>query len=42
MGGCADRIPGWTEEKLYSVNKVLNEYDVAPLEYLHALMDGLG
>lgn len=34
-------FPGWTEEKLYSVNKVLNEYDVAPLEYLHALMDGL-
>lgn len=34
-------FPGWTAEKLYSVNKVLNEYDVAPLEYLHALMDGL-
>ena len=34
-------FPEWTEEKLYSVNKVLNEYDVAPLEYLHALMDGL-
>lgn len=34
-------FPGWTEEKFYSVNKVLNEYDVAPLEYLHALMDGL-
>lgn len=34
-------FPGWTEEKLYSVNKVLNEYDVAPLEYLHTLMDGL-
>jgi hypothetical protein len=33
--------PGWTEEKFYAVNKVLNEYDVAPLEYLYALMDGL-
>ncbi|WP_272002876.1 hypothetical protein [Roseovarius sp. ZX-A-9] len=34
-------FPGWTGEELYRVNKVLNEYDVAPLEYLHALMDGL-
>lgn len=34
-------FPGWTEDRLYSVNKVLNEYDVAPLEYLHAMMDGL-
>lgn len=34
-------FPGWTGEDLYRVNKVLNEYDVVPLEYLHALMDGL-
>lgn len=34
-------FPGWTENELYRVNKVLNEFDVAPLEYLHALMDGL-
>jgi hypothetical protein len=34
-------FPGWTADDLYAVNKVLNEYDVAPLEYLHALMDGL-
>jgi hypothetical protein len=34
-------FPGWTEEELYRVNKVLNEYDVVPLDYLHALMDRL-
>jgi hypothetical protein len=34
-------FPGWTADDLYAVNKVLNEYDVAPLEYLHAVMDGL-
>ena len=34
-------FPGWTADDLYAVNKVLNEYDVAPLEFLHALMDGL-
>ena len=34
-------FPGWTADDLYAVNKVLNEYHVAPLEYLHALMDGL-
>ena len=34
-------FPGWTEDDLYAVNKVLNEFDVAPLEYLHGLMDGL-
>ena len=32
---------GWTADDLYKVNKVLNEHDVAPLEYLRALMDGL-
>lgn len=31
-------FPNWTAEKLYSVNKVLNEYDVPPLEYLRVLL----
>jgi hypothetical protein len=34
-------FPGWIADDLYAVNKVLNEYDVAPLEYLHALMGSL-
>lgn len=31
----------WTADKLYSVNKVLNEYDVPPLEYLRVLLTSL-
>lgn len=31
-------FPNWTAEKLYSVNKVLDEYDVPPLEYLRVLL----
>lgn len=31
----------WTAEKLYSVNKVLDEYDVPPLEYLRVLLTSL-
>ena len=34
-------FPNWTVEKLYSVNKVLNEYDVPPLEYLRVLLTSL-
>jgi hypothetical protein len=34
-------FPNWTADKLYSVNKVLNEYDVPPLEYLRALITSL-
>jgi hypothetical protein len=34
-------FPNWTAEKLYSVNKVLNEYDVPPLEYLRVLLTSL-
>ncbi|MFT5775385.1 MAG: hypothetical protein ACI9NG_001341 [Hyphomonas sp.] len=30
--------PGWEEEKLFSVNKVLNEYDFPPLEALHVVL----
>ena len=30
--------PGWGEEKLFSVNKVLNEYDFPPLEALHVVL----
>ena len=34
-------FPNWTAEKLYSVNKVLNEYDVPPLQYLRVLLTSL-
>jgi hypothetical protein len=34
-------FPNWTAEKLYSVNKVLDEYDVPPLEYLRVLLSSL-
>ena len=34
-------FPNWTAEKLYRVNKVLNEYDVPPLEYLRVLLTSL-
>lgn len=34
-------FPNWTAEKLYSVNKVLNEFDVPPLEYLRVLLTAL-
>lgn len=34
-------FPNWTADKLYSVNKVLNEYDVPPLEYLRVLLTSL-
>lgn len=34
-------FPNWTADKLYSVNKVLNEYDVPPLEYLRLLLTSL-
>ena len=34
-------FPNWAAEKLYSVNKVLNEYDVPPLEYLRVLLTSL-
>jgi len=30
--------PGFEEEKLFSVNKVLNEYDFPPLEMLHFVL----
>jgi hypothetical protein len=30
--------PGFEEEKLFSVNKVLNEYDFPPLEMLHVVL----
>ena len=30
--------PGFEEEKLFSVNKVLNEYDFPPLEVLHFVL----
>jgi len=30
--------PGWTEEDLFRVNKVLNEYDFQPLVVLHDLL----
>lgn len=30
--------PGWEEEKLFCVNKVLNEYDFPPLEALHFVL----
>mgnify|MGYP001274386837 CR=1 FL=1 len=30
--------PGFEEEKLFSVNKVLNEYDYPPLEVLHFVL----
>lgn len=31
-------FPNWTAEKLYSVNKVIDEYDVPPLQYLRILL----
>lgn len=34
-------FPNWTTDKLYSVNKVLNEYDFPPLEYLLTLFTSL-
>ena len=34
-------FPNWTAEKLYRVNKVLDEYDVPPLEYLRVLLTSL-
>jgi hypothetical protein len=34
-------FPNWTAEKLYTVNKVLNEFDVPPLEYLRVLLTAL-
>ena len=34
-------FPNWTAEKLYSVNKALDEYDVPPLEYLRVLLTSL-
>ena len=34
-------FPNWTAEELYRVNKVLNEYDVPPLEYLRVLLTSL-
>lgn len=34
-------FPNWTAEKLYSVNKVLKEFDVPPLEYLRVLLTSL-
>ena len=30
--------PGWEEDKLFSDNKVLNEYDFPPLEALHFVL----
>jgi hypothetical protein len=30
--------PGWQEDKLFLVNKVLNEYDFPPLEALHFVL----
>lgn len=30
--------PGWEEDKLFLVNKVLNEYDFPPLEALHFVL----
>lgn len=27
-------FPNWTAEKLYSTNRLLNEFDLPPLEYL--------
>jgi hypothetical protein len=33
--------PGYTREELFSVNKVLNEIDFAPLMYLHDMMIAL-
>lgn len=30
--------PGWVEDRLFLVNKVLNEYDFAPLEALHFIL----
>ena len=30
--------PGWEEDKLFSVNKVLNEYDFPPLAALHFVL----
>lgn len=34
-------FPNWSAEKLYTVNKVLNEFDVPPLEYLRVLLTSL-
>lgn len=34
-------FPNWTAGKLYSVNKVLDEYDVPPLEDLRVLLTSL-
>lgn len=33
--------PGYSEEELFSVNKVLNEYDFMPVSDIHALLLGL-
>ena len=33
--------PGWEEDKLFLVNKVLNEYDFPPLEALHFVLPKL-
>lgn len=30
--------PGWTEQELFRINKVLNEYDLLPLVVLHELL----
>jgi len=34
-------FPHWTAEKLHSVSKVLNEFDVPPLESLRVLLTAL-
>jgi len=33
--------PGYSEEKLFRINKVLNEWDFPPVEDIHALLKGL-
>lgn len=33
--------PGYSEEELYAINKVLNETDFPPVEHIHALLAGL-
>jgi len=33
--------PGYSEEELFSINKVLNEYDFMPVSDIHALLLGL-
>jgi len=33
--------PGYSEEELFRINKVLNEWDFPPVEDIHALLKGL-